>query len=72
MTKAKRKEQPPAFGKLFAAYQADYDSKVLRFGQWFMVNYMPNESNCVLWCVHDKDSALNIIKEYYEKYQWEM
>lgn len=70
--KQPRKGQPPALSTLLAKYHADYDSKFLRFGQWFMVNYMPNANDSVLWCLYDKDAALGKIKAYYEQYQWEM
>lgn len=67
---AKRIVQPPSFFKLVRIYEDDPASKYLRFGQWFMNRFMPNEQNDKLYNTTDKTEALAIIHDYYERYQW--
>jgi hypothetical protein len=67
---AKRTDQPPSFFKLVTIYENDLTSKYLRFGQWFINRFMPNEQNDKLYTTTNKEEALRIIREYYEQYQW--
>ena len=67
---AKRTVQPPSYFKLITIYEDDLTSKYLRFGQWFMNRFMPNEQNDKLYNTTDKTGALAIIRDYYERYQW--
>ena len=69
---AKRKEQPPKFFKLVSTFEADPASKYLRLGQWFMNNYMPKQEDDKLYNAKGGAEALGIIREYYEKYQWDI
>jgi hypothetical protein len=67
---AKRIVQPPSYFKLISIFEDDPASKYLRFGQWFMNRFMPNEQNDKLYNTIDKAVALEIIRGYYEQYQW--
>jgi hypothetical protein len=67
-----RTEQPPSYFKLIATFENDPASKHLRLGQWFINRYMPQIMDDALYATIDKHMALEIIKCYYEAYQWEM
>jgi hypothetical protein len=69
---AKRTVQPPSYFKLISTFEDDPASKYLRFGQWFMNRYMPNEQNDRLYVTIQMNVALDIIREYYERYQWDL
>jgi len=73
--KAKRKSQPMSFFSVHAAWNAQGRAKHLRFGQWFVGQYMPNDSGPdidILWNTNDLYVATEIILTFYKQYQWEM
>jgi hypothetical protein len=63
--------QPPPFYKLVSHYEADPACNHLRFGQWFVNKFMPNQADDALYNTRDKSVALDLIKGYYNLYQWE-
>lgn len=74
-TKPKRKSQPPAFWSLHLAWNAQGHAKHLRFGQWFIGQYMPADSGPdidTLWNTTNLQVATEIIAKFYRQYQWEM
>jgi hypothetical protein len=63
---------PPPFNKLLFQYRSDPKSAHLRFGQWFIVNYLREVNNPTLFYEVDIANCLDIIEEYYRNYQWEL
>ena len=74
-TKPPRKSQPISFFSLYAAWNAQGHAKHLRFGQWFIGQYMPTDYGPdidTLWNTTDLKVATEIILKFYKQYQWEM
>lgn len=65
-----RTNQPPDYFKLITEFENDPSSKHLRLGQWFLNRYMPKVADDKLYNTIDKQVALEIIRGYYEQYQW--
>lgn len=75
VTKKKRKSQPPAFITLIQAWKDSGHSQHLRFGQWFIGQFMPTDhgdSIDFIWNTQDVSGAMAHIFQFYQKYQWEM
>lgn len=74
-TKPKRKSQPPPFFTLLEAWRTSPHATHLRFGQWFVGQYMPTAHGKdidVLWNTTNIKQAAALILNCYETYQWEM
>jgi hypothetical protein len=64
--------QKPAFSRLFDTYVRETPDGNLRFGQWFMNQFMPRIKNDELYNTASSVKARAIIKQLYLDYQWEM
>jgi hypothetical protein len=62
----------PKLSELFKTYENDSKSSRLRFGQWWLLTYMPNETNPQLFYAGSDKLAMELITNYYNDYQWEM
>jgi hypothetical protein len=64
----------PAFRDLLYFYNScgEVTRSNLRFGQWFIGNYMPKSDDNVLFMEPNMAKAMVMIYAYYEQYQWEL
>lgn len=64
---------PPFRELLYFYFTSEIAKKSdLRCGQWFIVTYMRKSDDNDLFMEPDIPKALNRIREYYQRYQWEM
>jgi hypothetical protein len=61
---------PPPLHQLMYLYNESENSSHLRFGQWFMVNYLRKQHDSELFYTNDNKKAMDIITKYYKDYQW--
>lgn len=75
VTKKKRKSQPPPFITLMREWENSGHGKHLRFGQWFIGQYLPlyhGEDIDYIWTTTNVSSAAKFIFKFYQQYQWEI